>query len=279
MLTGNRCFLIAAINTLLNNPVLVEYVDNLSIMYERQMWAHNIEQEMQVYQLCRQRDACLEDVFVAFVSLLKQTRAQNGLFDQDRQWEHALMVACKAYGSSIGNGEQHDVDEFLRLFFSALEYVSVLLGRESAFWSTFYLTSKTLIDGAWREEREATLLITPQSLKFEDVIDKYTKPVEKSTRAYGSLPIVLTATNDRNRSTGAANFCQFPDKFVITEHSQHDRVSYGFSSAILHIGESLDTGHYVSAIRRANIVYIIDDNKVIGRFHLHNISKYLSQVL
>jgi hypothetical protein len=280
LFAGNHCFVISSLNALLNIPVLVKYVDELSALYENRTRRANVAQEMERHHFPESDDDPLQGVFLAFATILSRARVRHCLFGESSGWERPLLMACDACRSRIADGRQHDADEFIRLVLSAMEYVSVLVGLGPAYTAMLQITSRVLTNNSWRNEYETSLLITTEFASFEDVVaSKYIDTERERTRVYGPLPIVLTAINDRDRLTGAAKLCSFPVEFHTVGHMRYDRVSYGFSAAIIHIGQSLESGHYVSVVRRGNNVYVLDDNNITGHFDVHSISKHLSQVV
>jgi uncharacterized UBP type Zn finger protein len=192
-----------------------------------------------------------------------------------------LRDKCKVVKPSFENGTQQDADEALLLFMDATQIIADATNQVDLYLKTFYITCLASTDDEMPMlEYQRSIRIFDTNLTFQQLIDRHfigttterTDEGRTVQRIYQPLPDQLLVTCDRQRN-GMAVYYSYPVQFTTCTG-----LDYQFTGAIIHLGYSTNSGHYIAAIRRQDYIYILDDQHVNDGFHVKYLTSNLEKV-
>ena len=200
----------------------------------------------------------------------------------DSYYFKLLRDRCNVEEPRFENGVQQDTDEALLLFMNAAKSIAHRTNQIDHYLKTFYITcSITTDDGPPTLEHQHAIPIVNTNFTLKQLVDQhfvgtvteYTDEGRTIRRTYQSLPDQLVFTCDRKRN-GNAVYYTYPVEFAT-----NDGLRYQVTGVIMHSGNSLDAGHFVTLVRRQDYVYILDDQHVVGGFHIDYLTSHLENVI
>jgi hypothetical protein len=257
----NDCFIISSLHLLLNSPVFNQTISHLKTAYP----LFNTP-----------------DYDTLFCDLINVVSNAHVPYEDDETDSKYFKLLRKRLEQNFANGIQQDADEALILFMDVIHTFATSKNQaDRRCLKAFYTTCFVSTDGGEpTSECLPAIRITDTNLTLKELVDtQFTGIIINQTdmgrtmqRIYQSLPDQLLFICDRKRN-GSAVYYSYPVEFT-----RIDGLHYKFSGAIIHTGESLNSGHYITVVNRQDYVYILDDQYVAGGFHIDHLTSNLEKV-
>lgn len=144
-------------------------------------------------------------------------------------------------------------------------------------------TTQSLIEEYFKPSYNNVICQNECNESIEDKED-YTNPEHKISTNLLTLPETLTLVIKRynNENKKMKNEITIDQMISLDKFSQitgDESVYYKFKSAIFHTGDTTDSGHYFSVIKRKTGYKIFDDTKIFGVEDVNSIDKTTSYIL